>query len=185
MEEDPLSPDQQIELVCELAQQAFLTKSQSLESQLTQITQAQAEQDTILAQQATRRETLSFQLHDLRRALQDLALRTQAGERDVERLAEQKRQLSDFKSLLLRTVTASREERPWDSYLTEGKADVFSVTQDLKAQLSSEEYHKVTTELRRMTSREQSKAETIAKLRVVLRDHESALSALQGVLEDS
>jgi len=185
MEEDPLSPDQQIELVCELAQQAFLTKSQALESQLSQLAQAQAEQDAVLAQQATRRETLSSQLHDLRRALQDLALRSQIAERELERLAEQKRQLQDFKSLLLKTVTASREERPWDSYLTEGKADLFSVSQDLKAELPAEEHRKVTAELRRMASGEQSKAETVAKLRVLLRNHEAALATLQGVLDDS
>lgn len=183
-EEEPLSPDQQIELVCELAQQAFVAKSQSLEAQLEQLTEAQTQQDAILAEQAARRDSLSSELHSLRRALQDLAMRYQATEQDIEFLSQQKRQLQDFRTSLLKTVSTSKEEKPWKSYLTEAQSDVFSLTQELKTELSSEDYRKVTTELRRMASGEQSRTETLAKLRVLLRDRKAVLATLQEVLED-
>ena len=203
MEDEPLGPDQQIEVVCQLAQEAFNNKTTELEGQLADVQQAISEQNSILAQQSHRREVLTKQVTELRRALQDLHTQNDEAERDVEDLGEQRARLVEFKKTLMKTVNAeegrsvaSSEERTpaWESYLTERRPDashpsrdasIFSVTRDLKSQLPYDDYRKLTQELRRLTKGEQSKAETIAKLRVLLRGRESSFEVLQSVLEGS
>jgi hypothetical protein len=192
MEEETLSPEQQMDLACQLAQQAFAGQTLQLETQLAEVRQALRDQERTLLSQSERKNELSKQSFSLMKAYQDLKARNQDLGRDIEDLQSQKQKLLEFKASLIQTVHSEDSRlsestgngKPWESYLTDSgrKPDVFSVTRELKTKLSYESYKRLTLELMRMSKGEQSKTETLAKMRVLLRGHEDSFSVLQTVV---